>query len=266
MRNLTASLALLTLAACGGAPSGPVDVAKLPPMGGQEMALLAAAEAAAQQGQFAQAEKNYLDAVSRSEGHVEAHLATADFYVRSNQPVKAREVLQRAAQFQPGHVAVNYQLGKLYLQAGNATDALTVFERGLATQPTSLDLLSGAGIACDILRKHEQAQRYYQLAMAQNSSADLTLVRTNLAMSYLLSNKPDKVIDLLKTDAAKPDASPVTRHNLALAYGMLGRHAEAKKILGNDLSEDERQASLRKLRESIAAGDKTPAPAHIQTK
>lgn len=257
MKKIALALALFTL--CGCEPSGPqpVDLAKLPPLSGKEQALLTTAEGAASQGNMAQAEKNYLQAIGLSEGHVEAHLALAELYIQQNQPAKAREVLNKAVQFQPGHVAVNYMLGKLYLQDGDASAALTAFQRGIKTQPGSLDLLSGAGIASDMLRKHGKAQRYYEDAIAKNPSADLALVRTNLGMSYLLDNKPDKAAEVLEVDGTQEGASAVTRHNLALAYGMLGRNSEAKALVAGEMSEDERQASLKRLAQYIAQRDST---------
>lgn len=247
--------ALLVITACAAAQHGPVDVSTLPPLSAQEQALLTTADVAANNHQNAQAEQNYMQAVALSKGHVEAHLALADFYLKNNQPAKAREVLVRAVQFQPQHVGVNYTLGKLYVQDGNATEALAAFNRGLEAQPNSLDLLSGAGIAHDMLRQHPAAQRAYNQAMAANPTSDLSMVKTNLAMSYLLDNQPQKAVDLLKTEMGKPGTSPVTRHNLALAYGMLGRHTEAKKILAGDLTEPERQASLKRLAQYIAGRD-----------
>lgn len=255
MRNLALSLTVLTLAACGGGSHEPVDVSKLPPLSSQESALLTTAEVAASQGNIAQAEKNYLTAVGLSEGHVDAHMALADLYIRTNQGSKAREVLEEAAQFQPNHVGVDYMLGKIYLQESNPQDALNVFNRGLTTQPKSLDLLVGKGIALDMLRQHTAAQVTYQNAINTNPTGDVALARTNLAMSLLLDNKPERAAEILKPEAAKPDASAVTRHNLALAYGMLGRHAEAKALIGKDMTEEERQASLKSLAQFIAGRD-----------
>ena len=255
MRSFALVLAILALAACSESTPRAVDVNTLPPLSSQESALLTTGQVAADQGNVAQAEKNYLSAAGMSKGHVDAHLALADLYTKTNQHSKAREVLEEAARFQPNHVAVDYMLGKIYLQENRPTDALTVFGRGLATQPNSLDLLVGKGIAHDMLRQHTAAQVAYQHAINSNTTGDVALARTNLAMSLLLDNKPERAADILKMDASKEDASAVTRHNLALAYGMLGRHTEAKALIGSDMTEDERQASLKKLAQYIAQRD-----------
>ncbi len=258
MRIIALIAVILTLAACGLQSPKAVDVSKLGPLTGKEQALMTTAQVAAQQGNIAQSEKGYLQAVALSQGHVEAHLELAELYTKTNQSSKAEDILKAAAQFQPKHPQVNYQLGKIYLQQNNPRDALFVFERGLSTQPTNMDLLIGKGIAHDMLRQHTAAQVAYQHAINSNpTGSDIALARTNLAMSLLLDNKPERAADILKADAAKDGASAVTRHNLALAYGMLGRHTEAKALLGTDLTEDQRQASLKRLAQYIAQRDDT---------
>lgn len=256
MRHLAVALIAFTLTACSGtAPHQPVDPQTLPPLSGQESALLTTGQVAANQGNLAQAEKNYMGAVALSKGRVEAHLALAELYAKTNQHSKAREVLEDAAEYQPNHPTVDYMLGKIYLQENRPQDALNVFTRGLATQPTSMDLLTGKGIAHDMLRQHTAAQVAYQNAINTNPTGNVALARTNLAMSLLLDNKPERAAEILKVDAAKEGASAVTRHNLALAYGMLGRHTEAKALIGSDMTEEQRQASLKRLAQYIAGRD-----------
>ena len=257
--RIVAMLALsISLAACGltSTPRA-VDVSKLGPMSGREQALMATAQAAEGRGEFASAERNYREAAGLSQGHVEAHLALAELYKKQNETSKARAVLEEAARFQPNHVAVQYALGKIYLSEQRGQDALNAFDRGLVTQPQSLDLLSGKGIALDMLRRHSAAQTIYLRALGLNPAADVSAVRSNLAMSYLLDNQPEKAAELLKEDVAAPVASPVTRHNLALAYGMLGRHTEARELVAGEMTEEEREAALKKLAQYIAGYDAT---------
>lgn len=257
MRILALVLTALTLAACDGSTPQPVDVSTLPPLSSQESALLTTGQVAAGQGNLAQAEKNYLNAIGLSKGHVQAHLALAEIYIKTNQHSKARDVLEKAALYQPNHAGVDYMLGKIYLQENHPKDALTVFDRGLMSQPTNLDLLVGKGIANDMMRHHTAAQVAYQHAINSNPTGDVALARTNLAMSLLLDNQPERAAEILKADAAKDGASAVTRHNLALAYGMLGRHTEAKALIGNEMTEEQRQASLKRLAQYIAQRDDT---------
>ena len=261
MRKWSWVLLTTMLVACSlGEEPAPVDPDNLPPMSGQERALLIAADAAAATGDVDAAERNYLNAAAKSKGHIDAHLALADLYQRTKQPEHAREVLERAARFQPGNAEVNRLLGKLAIGEGKPEAAIDYFTRGLQTAPTSMDLLTGAGVANDMLRRHEAAQSLYKRALEFNPKADLGSVRINMAMSYLLSNQPKKAVEILKREAQKKNASPVARHNLALAYGLLGQHTKAKAILKGDLNEDQRQESIARIKRMIEAEVNVPTP------
>lgn len=256
-RLLPLMTTLMLLAACeplGLAEDKPVDVSKLPPLSGQEIALITAGDAAKDKGNVAMAERNYLEAVAKSKGRVEAHLALAHFYADTGNVKKATEVLERAHRLQPAQPQVAYKLGKIYLTQNRITDATRVFAPALEADPDNLELLTASAIAHDMIPEHAKAQALYLRAQRANPKADLTVVRTNLAMSYILTGKAHMAVDVLKGDASKPNVDDVTRHNLALAYGVLGRDAEAKKLLKGELSETERKANVARIKAYVAEG------------
>lgn len=249
------------LAACSslqGRPSGPVDVASLPPLGGEERALIAAGDGAAQTGSFDLAERNYRDAASRSIGHVDAHLALARFYINSQKYAKAEPVLKQAAEWQPANAEVNYLLGKTYLQQAKANDALATFMHGLQATPDDANLLSGAAVAYDSMGEHKKAQALHRQSINAASGTLRTSFMSNLAMSYLLDNQPSQTVTLLEPEAKKPGMPRVLRHNLALAYGLLGRDAEARTLLQGDVTEEGRKQSVTQLKAYIAKEEKQP--------
>ena len=252
MRYVSVLLLSLVLASCDLVPTtthGPVDAANLPPLTSREQALIFGADGAAQQGNAAAAERDYLSAASLSTGHIEAHLALARLYEKQNQPSNERDILTRALALQPNHPLVNYMLGKLDLDAFHYADALTSFDRGLKQRPDDIDLNTGKAIANDMLGNHTAAQMVYTRAMRVNPQANLATLRTNLAMSYLLGGDAKRAAEILQADVKKPGASSVTRHNLALAYGVMGRHAEARKILAGEIDEDTRMLAIARLKE-----------------
>lgn len=249
-RTLMLLATVSLLSACGG---GAVDVTSLPPLSGQEIALITSGDVAAQQGNNAQAERNYVDAVARSKGRVEAHLALAGFYAKTGELAKAQAILERANRLQPQHPRVAYLLAKMYLTENRIEGAVKVLDPALEAHPSDLELLTAEGIAHDMIPKHVQAQSFYLRAQTLNPKADLTTVRTNLAMSYILTGKWEMAVDLLKDDVARPGASVVTRHNLALAYGALGRDDEARDVLKGELSEAERVANVARIKEYVAS-------------
>ncbi len=235
-----------------GGVRGPVDVTKLPPLSGQEIALITSAEAAASKGDAAQAERNYMEAVAKSQGRIEAHLGLANFYAKTNELQKAQDILERANALQPEQPRVAYLLGKMYLTENRISEALKIFNTSIAKYPADLELLTATAIAHDMIPEHAKAQALYLRAQALNPKEDLSVLRTNLAMSYILTGKSQQAVDLLKADAAKPNASPVTRHNLALAYGVLGRDKDAVALLKDELSEAERKANVQRIKDYIA--------------
>lgn len=258
MRRIAALSVILFLTACDFGPDTPtaVDTGRLSPMTGREQSLLLAAESAVRQGNMEAAEKDYLSAISASTGHVEAHVALAQLYTRMKQPARAREILDKALEIQPNNSGANYLRGKLDVAMGDYPAALAAFTRGLVNAPGDLDLSNGAGIAHDMQGHHPEAQSVYTRAIAQNKGKNLSAIRTNLAMSYLLSGDAKRALPLLKVEAKNPTASTVIRHDLALAYGLLGDKAAARATLKDISDEPTRIATLARLKEYLA--DKTP--------
>lgn len=266
MRSIPALIIALALAACSLSESTPiaaVDPANLPPLTSREQSLIYGADGAAQQGNIAAAERDYMSAVSISTGHIEAHLVLARLYEQQKEPAKERAILERALVFQPNHALANYLYGKTALDANRFDEARDAFTRGLTAQPDNIDLAVGQAVAYDMLGNHEKAQATYTRILRANPKASLAGLRTNLAMSYLLSGTPKKAVELLQSEVKKPNASSVTRHNLALAYGLLGRNAEAKKLLDGEIDEETRLLTVARLKEYIkerAAGASPNVP------
>jgi Flp pilus assembly protein TadD len=249
MRYLILALPLL-LAACSSEPSipQPVDVTTLAPMSSKELALMAAADGTVRNNNPANAEHDYKQAAAASQGHVEAQLALAELYQSHGELAKAEPWLLQAHGFQPNEPRVNYLLGKLAINANEPDRALGFFQQGLEVDPANIDLLNGAGIAYDMQRENTRAQAMYKRAIALHPKSELAMLRTNLAMSYLLSNEPKRAATELRSIAKKPGASQVARHNLALALGLLGKTTEARSLVSQDMTEEERQQVMARLR------------------
>ncbi len=259
MRRGFAIALLVLLSACESGPgtnTRAVDPASLPPMSGREQALLAAAEGALRTGDRTSAIRDYQTAIAQSEGHIEAHISLARVYLAQGEAGNARPILEKAVVWQPNHPQANYLLGKILISENRPAEAEEHFARGLHIAPGNADLLNGSGIANDMLRNHARAQTLYLRAIALTPPAETGVMRTNLAMSYLLDGAPKKAVVQLEAEVKKPGASPVSKHNLALAYGMLGRNTEAKKLLGDEMTEADRQLALERLKRYIAT---TPA-------
>ena len=249
MRRLMILLPLLATAACGdNGDSAPIDPNHLPPLSGKEQALMVTADGEMRDGNPDNAIHDYQSAIAQSKGHIEAHLALAKLYISQQKPGPAHDVLERAVKLQPNDPEANYLLGKILIDQNQPAEAAQRFNAGLVTGPSNPQLLNGAGIAADMLGDHKAAQAHYQDALVTAAAEDKPMLRTNLGMSYLLDNNPKKALDILKAEAHKPGASPVTRQDLALAYGLLGRPVDAKNAVKNEMTEEDRQAALDRLK------------------
>ena len=255
-------LLTLVLAACdmGDTPAanGPVDANNLAPMSSREQSLIYGAEGALTQNNSSAAEHDYQSAIAISTGHIEAHIALAKLYEKQNQPEKEAAILDRALVLQPENGLANYMRGKLYLDSYHYDEALACFERGLKSRPEDLDLNTGKGIANDMLGNHTAAQMTYVRTMQLNPKANVTTLKTDLAMSYMLAGDPKKAVAVLEPEVRKPGASSVTRQDLALAYGMLGRNTEAKKVLNGEIDEETRTLAVARMREYVKDNGTTP--------
>lgn len=253
MRLIPLLIAVLALSACDSLPEDLFADKSSPnasaPLSVREQALIYGAEGAYAQGNYAAAERNYLAAIEASSGRVDAHLALARLYEKQRQNDKKRDVLNRALALQPDNPVVNYYMGKLYLETNQYSDALDTFRKGRVAQPANTDLAMGEAITLDMMGKHSDAQAIYQAILRDSPDTKLANLNTNLAMSYLLGGDAEKAIDLLRHDPKMIETSPVARHNLALAYGMLGRHTDAKALLKGEMTEDARLLAVTRMRD-----------------
>src|SRR6185295_17616780 len=72
--------------------------------------------------------------------------------------------------------------------------------------------------------------------------------RTNLGMSYLLGGDAKKAASALGQDVKPAEMSQVARHNLALAYGILGRDKDAKALVKGEMDEEARLLAITRLK------------------
>lgn len=150
--------------------------------------------------------------------------------------VNAMQLYSRAADMRPEWAAPLQRLGETALQAGLYEQAYAAFDRASELSPDSTSI-NGAGIALDLLGRHQEAQEHYISGMEQ--TPDNLAIKNNLGLSLALSGDFDDAIRLLREAAADPAAGARTRHNLALVHGLAGNDAEARNVSANDLSEAE---------------------------
>ena len=165
------------------------------------------------------------------------------------QRAQAAAVLEQASIQNPHNQAVLGAYGRALADVGNYEQALDVLNRAHTPEQPDWRILSAQGAVLDQMGRHEDARRHYSSAL--NIIPDEPSVLSNLGLSYALSKELPKAEETLRRAAAKPNAEPKVRQNLALVIGLQGRFAEAETIARGDLSLEEAAANVAYLRQML---------------
>jgi Flp pilus assembly protein TadD len=184
---------------------------------------------------FAQAHQANPDDVS-------ALIGLGDMLAALGDSVQAADAFGKATAMQPAQPDARLGLAKASIAMHNPQVAATQFQAVLSENGQDVRAYNGLGVAADMMGDHKAAQEHYRAGLAidpQNVS-----LLNNLGLSLALSGDFDNGIFMLEELAAAPDASPTTRQNLALAYGLAGRDEEAERVARVDLGESEIRKNL----------------------
>jgi len=131
-------------------------------------------------------------------------------------------------------------------------DALRPLAMVAAADDQNWRVRSALGAALDQLGRFEQARQAYAEALAL--SPDQTSVLTNLGVSHLMAGEPAEAEAVLRRAVDRPDATPQTRQNLAIALALQGRFAEAEQIERIDLPPAQAAQNIAYLRSLLSDG------------
>lgn len=154
------------------------------------------------------------------------------------------DILQTGEELNPTSSLLKIELAKAYLQASEPEKALQKLNS--ITDDQSRDFYNTKGVALDLTGEYEQAQKVYKDGLIYNQRDSLLL--NNLALSKLLTRNYGEAIPILE-ELVMRNADAKYSSNLALAYGMKGDYAKAKKILGRTLTPEEIEENLRIYKE-----------------
>lgn len=135
------------------------------------------------------------------------------------------------------------QRGKTAIAEADAETALESYTQALEQSPGHPDLLNGKAIALDMLGRHAEAQPLYRQAL-NSQPTENDYLRSNLALSYLMSGEYDTAISELESIENIRDAAPVLRQNLALAYGLKGNTKKARLWGGKDIDRQKLEQNI----------------------
>jgi Flp pilus assembly protein TadD len=180
---------------------------------------------------------------------------------------EATGTYRAALELQPGNARALLGLGNALIKLDQPLAALQQFETRLEQSPDDLKALSGAGVAADLAGDGARAQTYLRRGL-EVAPDDVTLLN-NLGYSLILSADYTEAIALLEMAVAQPDSTTQHRQNLALAYGLAGREAQAARMIRMDFGDDEVERNLAYYRarrgSAPAAPKQSRAPLGLST-
>lgn len=173
------------------------------------------AETAAAAGQNDIALSMYSAAAEAAPNDSAVQARLASMLIKTGRPELAEQTLTRALARKPNDPILQRWLGNVRLETGSADAALQIFDRLIARKSNDVGSLNGRGIALDLLGQHDAAQQSYRMAQAV-APADIQTAN-NLAVSYLLTDRPAQARDVLLPLTQLSDLPPRVLNNLAIA-------------------------------------------------
>ena len=215
---------LLALTACDGSKNP--DKMSQKGLTDKDERMLRLAESTRAAGDVETAKGIYRQLVTTSTSAVSAHLSLAGILVTQQKPQDALEVLKVAEKLQPKNVEVLKELANVMIMLGTPAEALLVLEKAMVLAPNDARLYNSQGIALDMKDDRVKAQESYKKAISL-ANENTGYIENNLAMSYIMTRKLKEASELLAKVANSPQATPTTRQNLALAYGLMGEREKS---------------------------------------
>jgi Flp pilus assembly protein TadD len=238
-RTTLGAIAFATLslvAACGSTtartqmPASHPTVLNSSPSDASEMRI---ADTALQGGNLQMAGSIYERELASHPDSLDALLGLADANYLGGDTGRARPLYERADVLTKGARGPRLGLARVALHDHRFAESIALYEPLVKANPTDAVAWAGLGSAWDMSGDHTKAQAVYRAGLAA-VPGDIAL-RSNLGLSLVLGGEPREGANMLLEIAGATNAPPQARHNLALAYGVLGNNEAARRILSLDL-------------------------------
>jgi len=144
------------------------------------------------------------------------------------------------------------ELGRAHIARGQAFYGVAPLEKARDQAPRDWRPLSLLGVAYEQVSRFDDARAAWNQALAL--SPDNPDILANAAMAEMTRGDAAGAETLLRRAAARPDASPKVRQNLAMVLGLQGKMGEAEQILRRELPPELAEKNLQWLRARAAGG------------
>jgi Flp pilus assembly protein TadD len=222
-------IALLIVAGCASHPDKPAPSSLKNP----DESLLRIADIARSAGDFNAAIPLYKQALDAGGDKYQAHYGLGDSFLHAGAIPTAEAEFQAAQDAAPSRLEPKLGLGRVALARKDPANALTIFLSAIESGAKTSEAYDDAGVAYDMLGRHHEAQKSYDLALQKDPLN--RHARNNLGISLTLSGNYVAAVEVLKPFANDPGASPRNRQALALALGLQGDTVDARAVAKMDL-------------------------------
>lgn len=175
--------------------------------------------------------------------------------------VEALAILAAAHRRYPNHAHVLSAYGRLALAMGHDELAARLLQSAVGADPRDWRALSAQGVL--EWRNGRPSDARGALIKARTISAGDSAVLNNLAVGYLLENRPAEAVSLLRQALAAPQLNPAhgrkIRRNLAVALAVEGNFAEADRLVQVALPRSLEGADASAIRQFMGLGGAAPA-------
>lgn len=161
-----------------------------------------------------------------------AQARDAEKAIARHQAARAVSIAEAAVAAAPEEAAYRVLLGRAYLMAGRYESARTAFSDALELGSADTRAIVNLALIDTALGQADRGRS----VLADHIDA-LTAADYGLAMA--MAGAPDEAIAILSQAIHDPNASARERQNLAYAYALSGRWAEARRMAAFDLSPEE---------------------------
>ncbi len=232
-------LLLLTLAACAGGDGGGKQVIT----GGNSSDRVISAAMQASMPDVAL--RVSMEQVKQDPHNALALARQGDAYRALGRDREAAASYNAALAIIPGETRSGIGLGMIQLRRDPA-QAEATFRQVLAAHPSDALALTGLGVACDLQNQHAKAQSAYRAALAVQPG--LREASVDLGLSLALGGDASAAVAMLQPLANDGTANRRERDDFALALQLAGRETEARRILGEEMSDADAAATLAAFR------------------
>lgn len=148
------------------------------------------------------------------------------------------------------------ELGSVYSASQKPRQCIEAYRKAHDLEPRDVGTINGIAVCNDLLGQHNEAQKWYNEAIALAPANDN--LKSNLALSLSLASKTNQAIEILTPIVDGNYATPRDRQNLAMAYGLSGDMSKAAQIFSQDLSEEEVRKNLAFIHKLAQSQHLTP--------